>query len=373
VHQQNLPRLTLAAAFALSIVLVTIARAATRACLRRWYANPHIAVPLVVMGFNNVGHYLMDQVLDGPSHYEPVGFLDPAPAAGREYRGLPLLGAPERLPELCKTWETLEVAIAMPGASHELQERVHWWIVPWMLHSLATGLKVDLFGAIPLIGPRRSNIAGLNYVLKRAFDVIVASVLLLLTGPVMALAALLIRLTDGSPVLFRQTRIGRHGKPFELLKLRTMHRDCSDNPHRDYVRQWIRNGAAAATSTRNDDAGGTLYKLAQDNRITPIGRILRRFSLDELPQLFNVWRGEMSLIGPRPALPYEIDHYTDDQRRRLEAVPGITGLWQVSGRNRLSFAEMVRLDLEYLEDWSLTGDLKILLRTVPTLLRGSGI
>jgi lipopolysaccharide/colanic/teichoic acid biosynthesis glycosyltransferase len=116
-----------------------------------------------------------------------------------------------------------------------------------------------------------------------------------------------------------------------------------------------------------------LFKLQSDRRVTPIGRVLRRFSIDELPQLINVWRGEMSLIGPRPALPYELELYQEWHRRRLDAAPGITGLWQVSGRNQLSFTDMVRLDLQYLEDWSLFGDLKILMRTVPTLLWGTGV
>lgn len=382
MHVQDLPRLTFAFAYILSIMFVMVGRAWTRACLRRWYANPKIAVPLLILGFNPVGQYLVDQVLDGPNYYEPIGFLDLNAEAGCEYRGYPLLGAPDRLAEVSNAWETVEVAIAMPDASREEQERairlceetrIHWWIVPWMVQSLTTGLRVDLFGLVPLIGPRLSNISGLNYVLKRGFDLITASILILLTGPLMAIAALLIRLTDGKPVLFRQTRIGFHGKPFELLKLRTMYHDCSDDLHRDYVRHWIRNGTSASGKDTNGKKGASLFKLTADSRIIPIGRMLRRFSIDELPQLINVWRGEMSLIGPRPALPYEIDHYTELQRRRLDAVPGITGLWQVSGRNRLSFAEMVRLDLQYLEDWSLTGDLKILLRTVPTLLRGSGV
>lgn len=379
-HVHNLPRLTVVLFYGLSIPSVLTGRALLRAALRRWYANPRITIPLIIFGFNPISQYLLDEILDGPTHYEPLGFLD-AEATGREYAGYPLLGRPERLREIIRDWAPLEAAIAMPDASREEQSRVirlceenhvHWWIVPWMLPALGAGLKVDLFGSVPVIGPRASNIAGLNYVLKRGFDLIASSLLTILATPALLIAAALIRLTDGAPVLFRQTRIGLRGEPFELLKLRTMRSNASEDLHRDYVQRWIRDGAPAVEQNGSESGRQPPYKLQNDSRITPVGRILRRFSIDELPQLINVWRGEMSLIGPRPALPYELDLYKDWHLRRLEAAPGITGLWQVSGRNQLSFSEMVQLDLRYLENWSLAGDLKILMRTLPTLLWGSG-
>jgi len=144
----------------------------------------------------------------------------------------------------------------------------------------------------------------------------------------------------------------------------------ADTAHREYVRDWIANKESAA---QEDADGEKVHKLVADNRITRIGRILRRFSLDELPQIINVIRGEMSLIGPRPALPYETELYESWHRRRLDVIPGITGLWQISGRNHLTFDQMVRLDVQYMENWSFTSDLRILARTVPVLLRGSGV
>ncbi|MGH7933633.1 MAG: exopolysaccharide biosynthesis polyprenyl glycosylphosphotransferase [Candidatus Binataceae bacterium] len=386
-------RLAVVLAYLLSIPAVMIGRGVARACIRRFYANPKIAIPLAIVGYNPVAHYLFDQILDEMTPYEPVGFLDFG-ACGRQYRGYPVVGAPSVLTQLANVYPGLEVAIAMPDASREHQEeiiricesrRVRWWMVPWMLRSLATGLKVDMLGAVPLLGPRGSNIEGLNLVVKRAFDVTAALFMLIGAAPVLAVAALAIWLDDGRPILFRQVRIGIHGQPFELLKLRTMRRAADDRVHREYVRHWIREGAAAANAGNgnggtNGNANGRsngnarpIFKLVRDNRITAIGRVLRRLSIDELPQLINVVRGEMSLIGPRPALPYEIDFYQEWHRRRLDAAPGITGLWQVSGRNRVSFDEMVRLDVQYLEDWSLTGDLRILARTVPALLRGEGM
>jgi exopolysaccharide biosynthesis polyprenyl glycosylphosphotransferase len=372
-------RITVLLAYLLSVPLVVGGRSALRAALRRIYASPRIAIPLVIFGFNQVAHYLLDQVLDGPTQYEPVGFLDKG-AAGRQYRGYPLLGSLDGLAELSQTWPTLEAAIALPDASPDdhvhiielcEQSHVRWWLVPWIFRALATGCRVDLLGSVPLIGPKGSNIAGLNYVIKRGLDLAAASILLTIATPVVAVAALAIWLADRGPVLFRQTRIGRDGQPFELLKLRTMRRDASDDPHRDYIRHWIRDGAGVNGS--QVDHSPRVFKLSDDRRVTTVGRILRRFSIDELPQLINVLRGEMSLIGPRPALPYETELYQEWHRRRLAAAPGITGLWQVSGRNHLSFSDMVRLDVQYLEDWSLLGDLKIMIRTVATMLRGSGL
>jgi lipopolysaccharide/colanic/teichoic acid biosynthesis glycosyltransferase len=223
---------------------------------------------------------------------------------------------------------------------------------------------------IPLVGPRGSNIEGLNYLLKRGFDLVVGLAVLVIVSPLLGLASLAILITSGSPVLFRQTRVGLHGRPFQMLKFRTMKPQAGDTVHREFVRQWISSDGDAVRRNGNGDA---VFKLAADSRITPIGRWLRRFSLDELPQLFNVIRGEMSLIGPRPALPYEVEQYEPRHLRRLEVLPGVTGLWQVSGRNHLSFEDMIRLDVQYLENWSLAMDLKILARTMPELVRGGGL
>lgn len=369
-------RLTMVLGYLLSIASVSGARALARALLRRLYANPKIAIPLLLVGFNPTAQYLCDQVVDGMTPYEPVGFIDDH-LGGRQYRGYPVLGGLDKLREIAALYPQLEVAIAMPQAGQERQEaiirlceshRLRWWIVPSLVHPLSARLKVETLGAIALIGPRGSNIEGLNFAAKRAFDIVVGCLLLIVAAPMLAAGALAVWLFEGPPILFRQTRIGIHGRPFEMLKLRTMTTRADDAVHRQYVERWIHQPAA-----RNGAGRAKLYKLTGDQRITRVGRLLRRFSIDELPQLLSVLRGDMSLIGPRPALPYELELYQRWHRRRLDAPPGITGLWQVSGRNQLSFDEMVRLDLEYLENWSLASDLKILARTVPALLRGGGV
>jgi exopolysaccharide biosynthesis polyprenyl glycosylphosphotransferase len=372
----DLPRLTLAITYLLSVPMVMLARTAFRALMRRVYAAPHIAIPLVVAGFNSLAHYLCDRIVEQLSQYEMLGFIDDGTLA-REYRGYPVLGGLNQLEKLAATHPGLEILIASGEGRAARDEdiiytceklRVRWRVVPWMLQSTSSGFKVDLIGTVPVIGPRGSNIEGLNFAIKRGFDVVAASILLIVTAPFWLVAALAIRLCDGPPILFRQVRLGIHGRPFEMLKFRTMRAVANDQPHRAYVAEWIRNNSAAQISS----AGAPVFKLAKDDRITAVGRVLRRLSLDELPQLWNVLRGDMSLVGPRPALPYELDHYEEWHRMRLDAPPGITGLWQTSGRNRLSFEDMVRLDIKYIQEWSLTTDLRILARTVPAMFHGDG-
>lgn len=200
--------------------------------------------------------------------------------------------------------------------------------------------------------------------LKRALDVIGATVLGVVTLPFALLIALAIRLDSRGGALFRQERVGLDGERFTILKFRSMYTDCDEDAHRAYVTGLV-NG-------HDEASNGGVYKLVGDERVTRVGAWLRRTSLDELPQLVNVLRGEMSLVGPRPPLPYEVEQYDAEQLGRLGARPGITGLWQVSGRNQLSYRSMVRLDLEYIERWSLLLDVQILLRTVPVVLRNTG-
>ena len=378
----DVSRLTVGFGYLFSIPLVLMGRSLERALVRRVYANPRITIPLVVVGFNDVGRYLFDQVCDEMTFYEPVGFVDDA-TEPRQYRGYPVLQGVSTLAELARVHPCLEAAIALPDESRSRHEaiietceehRIRWWLVPWVFNAPPAGLRVDMIGVVPLLTMRGSNIEGLNFLLKRAFDVLTASLLLVLTSPLLLIGALAVWLEDGSPVFFRQVRIGIHGEKFDFLKLRSMRVASSDNVHREYVRKWIKEGNVEAANGGNGNGNGNgVYKLTNDDRITTVGRILRRYRVDELPQLFNVLRGDMSVIGPRPGLPYELEDYKGWHRRRLDAVPGITGLWQVSGGNRLSFDDMVRLDVKYIEDWSLISDLKILARTVPVMLRGEGL
>lgn len=210
---------------------------------------------------------------------------------------------------------------------------------------------------LPLIHVTTPTLEGGQRVAKRLFDVVVAAFLLLFSSPLMVAVAVLVKLDSSGPVLFRQERVGIEGKHFYMLKFRSMVTDAESR---------------LADLARKNEGSGPLFKIRDDPRVTGVGRFLRRFSLDELPQLFNVLSGSMSLVGPRPPLPSEVEAYESDVRRRLLVKPGLTGLWQVSGRSNLSWQDSVRLDLYYVENWSLAGDLVIILRTVRAVFRSTG-
>jgi exopolysaccharide biosynthesis polyprenyl glycosylphosphotransferase len=210
----------------------------------------------------------------------------------------------------------------------------------------------------------------LPVVLKRAMDVVGGGLLLLIISPILAMIALAIKLTSKGPVIFEQERVGQFGRRFKCLKFRTMYANNDPKIHREYVQSFI---AGKADSPSANQAAAPVYKLVNDPRVTPVGRFLRKTSLDEFPQFWNVLRGEMSLVGPRPPVQYEFEVYDCWHRRRvLDVKPGVTGLWQVSGRSRTCFDDMVRLDLRYSQTWSLWLDLRILLATPRAVVTGDG-
>jgi exopolysaccharide biosynthesis polyprenyl glycosylphosphotransferase len=210
----------------------------------------------------------------------------------------------------------------------------------------------------------------LQGIMKRSMDVILSGLLLIMLSPILAIIALAIKFTSDGPIVFRQERIGRLGKPFKFLKFRSMYVNNDAKIHREFVQSFI---AGKAESQGSGSAPAPVFKLTKDPRITPIGHFLRKTSLDELPQFWNVLRGEMSLVGPRPPVAYEYEVYEYWHGRRvLEVQPGVTGLWQVSGRSRTSFDDMVRLDLRYSQLWSVWLDIKILLATPRAVFGGDG-
>jgi exopolysaccharide biosynthesis polyprenyl glycosylphosphotransferase len=239
----------------------------------------------------------------------------------------------------------------------------------------STRLLMRLF-EMPLMCVSGTPAAGEGVaVSKRAFDVVTSAAALLLLSPVLAVVALLIKRGSPGPVFYRQTRIGLRGRPFEFLKFRSMAVGNDGGEHREYVRRLIECGSAAGGDPAlctADEFGRTVFKLVGDARVTRIGRVLRKYSLDELPQFWNVLRGDMSMIGPRPALEYEVAAYKPWHRRRLEVAPGVSGLWQVAGRSRVGFDEMVFQDVMYCYNQSLLTDLSLCLRTVPAVLIGRG-
>ncbi|HEY8301005.1 MAG TPA: sugar transferase [Jatrophihabitans sp.] len=201
--------------------------------------------------------------------------------------------------------------------------------------------------------------------LRRGLDLFLAGVALVLLSPIVLLCALAVRVTSRGPAFFAQVRVGRSGENFRMYKFRTMRVNCDEQLHREYVTQML-------VEQRASSAAGEVHKLHDDPRVTATGRLLRRTSLDELPQLFNVIKGDMAIVGPRPALPYEVELFQPQHRLRFAVRPGITGLWQVSGRGRLTMREALELDIDYVRRQCLGLDLWIMLRTVPALFMRGG-
>jgi exopolysaccharide biosynthesis polyprenyl glycosylphosphotransferase len=253
-----------------------------------------------------------------------------------------------------------------PKLASKLVVTVHLFPETWDKGLPGRVADVKLY---PEISRQVSN-KRLPMIVKRAIDVVGSGALLLLLSPILALIALAIKLTSKGPVIFRQERLGQFGKNFECLKFRTMNMNNDPKIHREFVERFI---VGKEEEQRHDEAEPVVYKITDDPRVTAIGKFLRKTSLDEFPQFWNVLRGEMSLVGPRPPLAYEFEVYDFWHRRRVfEVKPGVTGLWQVSGRSRTSFDDMVRLDLRYSQSWSLWLDLRILVATPRAVFNGNG-
>ena len=202
---------------------------------------------------------------------------------------------------------------------------------------------------------------------KRLLDILFTLLILLPLGIVMALVAIFIRLDSVGPIFFRQQRVGRNGVPFEMLKFRSMHINCDDTSHRAAIARYLND-----QKVQSSGAGTLSYKQTNDPRITRVGHFIRKTSIDELPQFFNVLRGEMTLVGPRPPLPFEVEHYSPHDMLRLSGTSGLTGTWQVYGRSRVTFHSMVEMDIEYLQHPSLRKDLKLIALTIPVMIQGRG-
>ncbi|MDD7940802.1 sugar transferase [Actinomycetospora lutea] len=281
--------------------------------------------------------------------------------------GVPVIGDLDDLSSSVRSGRYGVVAVApTPGWSPKRLHRLAWdlegtgselVVDPGLMEVAGPRLHVAPVDGLPLLRLTEPRLSGVPRVFKLMFDRVTTAALLLLLLPVFAVIAVIVKL-DGGPVFYRQTRVGQRGKTFRMIKFRSM------VPDADKLREDLLAGT--------NDGSGPLFKLRRDPRVTRIGQLLRRYSLDELPQLFNVIGGSMSLVGPRPPLPGEIDAYTDAAKRKFLVRPGMTGLWQVSGRSDLSWEESVRLDLRYVENWSPAMDLVIMWKTVSAVFRGDG-
>ena len=280
---------------------------------------------------------------------------------------VPVLGAVDDTRRLCDEMGADTVLVARGGYSTSQELRRIAWdlegssidlvVVPSLTDIAGPRIHMRPVAGLPLLHVEQPQAGEAGGLAKRLFDLVLAALALLVLSPLLVTVAVIVWLHDRGPILFRQPRIGRDGKPFGMLKFRSMVADAEE--HLEGMQHL-------------NDADGVMFKMRQDPRITPIGRFLRRYSVDELPQLLNVLRGDMSLVGPRPPLPTEVDQYAIDVHRRLLVRPGLTGLWQVSGRSELSWDESVRLDLYYVDNWSMMTDLVIIAKTVKAVVGSDG-
>lgn len=368
-------RLVFIYAWALAIALLILRRGTAR-WLRNWLWSKNINVDrVIVIGSGDNGRRLMQAMMGMPGlGYRLIGFVDDESdaetmpiATEARLTHAERLGAIGDLDDIIAAREVDEVIIALPGNNHDrvlaIIERcrklmVEFKVVPDLLQLSLDRVDLGEVAGVPLIGLKDATIQGVDHVIKRSLDLVVASAILIAMAIPMAVIALLVRLDSPGPVLYRQTRVGKEGNRFTILKFRCMAADAD--------------ARRAALLAENPGLDFRLFKLKDDPRLTRVGRWLRRSSLDELPQFFQVLRGEMSIVGPRPQLIEEVAGYEEWHKQRLLVTPGVTGLWQINGRSELNFDDMVRLDLYYAEHWSPWLDFKIMLRTAPAVLAGRG-
>ncbi len=352
---------------ALSLVLGTVNRTLVRTYLRRARDGGRFQQNVLIVGANEDGGHLAG-VMTGTeaAGYRAVGFVDDEAEIGADVCGLPVLGRPADILDLAFDTRSGLVVVSpsgvRPGTLRALTlalegSDVDLAVSPGVYETAMRRVTVEAVGSLPIMHVDQIRLSAVKTIAKRTLDVVAGTVALLVALPVLIGSAIAVRLDSPGPVVFRQTRVGRDGTTFTLFKFRTMVEDAE---------------AQLPALLEMNEAGDGFFKLREDPRVTRVGARLRRWSLDELPQLLNVLRGELSLVGPRPPVPREVEKYEAWHLRRLRVKPGITGVWQTSGRSDINFEEAVRMDLFYIENWSLSYDLFLLAKTFRAVLSRDG-
>ncbi len=366
---RQVSRLQFAYIFVITLVFMTAFRAATLLYTRLGRSQSILEPTRVLfIGAGTLGREVLKTIRSyRASNYQVIGYLDDNPdLKGKYIDGAPILGKLDDLLQVVESHDVSEVWSTLPPRAydklHTLVANLERFpirikVIPDYFSLALVQANVEMLGGFPLIGLREPVIRGLPRMIKRAFDFVISLILIILSSPIMAVAAIAIRLDSAGPILFRQTRVGENGKPFEMLKFRTMTADAE---------------IKMMEKLREAGENEVIYKHANDPRVTKVGRLLRRYSLDELPQLMNVLKGEMSLVGPRPELPWLVDRYRPWQRKRFAVPQGITGWWQINGRSEKPMHLNTDEDLYYIYNYSLWLDIKILLMTPIAVIQGKG-
>ena len=365
--------------FAIALLLFSAFHLAVRAAQVGFRRRDINLIPTLVVGTNQEAAQTIAELAQRPElGYRVMGVVDCGSDVDARV-DLPIVGGIDDLPEIVKQLEIQEVIITDARLSGERlfdtmmqvgrRRRIEFRFAPSLFDLLPQKTSVEQIGVLPMVRLFREPLSDVQRFVKRASDILIALPAAFVLSPLLAAISIIIKSASRGPVLFRQERVGMDGRIFLCYKFRTMFWGADEEVHREAYRKNIAGDGEADGGP--DDA--TVYgKVKNDSRVTPLGRWLRRSSLDELPQLLNVLKGDMSVVGPRPPIPYEVEEYDLRHRKRLDMKPGLTGLWQVSGRSRLPFEEMVRIDIFYIENWSVWLDLKIILLTLPAILRGDG-
>ncbi len=346
------------------VVTVPAARAVGRAA---FWKSSRLSERTLIIGAGAVGHLLGEKIAKHPEYnLKLVGYLDDGEPFGASKPPVPVVGRLEDLEDVIAGYRVTRVIIAFSRARHQqildvvracADRGVRVNIVPRLFEILSSQTAMDDVEGIPLLDVAHVEMSHLNMVVKRVFDLVVGGLSALFALPLIGVLALAIKLDSRGPVFFRQERMGRGGRVFRIYKLRSMHVDAEQRRY-DLAQQ--------------NEYSGPMFKIKSDPRTTRVGTMIRKWSLDEVPQIFNVLRGEMSLVGPRPLWVDEAARCRGWTKKRLDITPGITGLWQVTGRNDVPFDEMVKLDYMYVTGWSLSWDIKLLLETIPAVLGRRG-
>jgi exopolysaccharide biosynthesis polyprenyl glycosylphosphotransferase len=373
-------RLVFVADWVASVVLFCIVRGGLRTAQVLIRSTGRNLIPTIVVGSGDMAQVCVAEISEKTRlGYQLVGVV--TAETGDEVEpikrlGVRVLGEFGGLPALVKRFGIEEVLITdtriSPSKLFEVlmecgrDHHIKYRVMPNLFDCMPGKTEIATIGALPMIKLYEEPLRGPQRALKRGMDVVVSALVFLVTWPLWAVLAMLIKLGSKGPVFYRQERVGMDGKLFLMVKFRSMRDGAGDEAHRSVMAQMLQGEDA----NQGTEASPVYGKVKDDPRLTRLGKWMRRYSIDELPQVMNVLRGEMSWVGPRPPIPYEVRLYKDWHRARFHVKPGITGLWQVSGRNRLHFEEMVTLDIFYMENWSPWLDLKIMLKTIPVVLRG---
>ncbi|MDA8233297.1 MAG: sugar transferase [Clostridia bacterium] len=322
---------------------------------------------LLIIGAGRMGQRVIDELSGKPAlGYEIVGLIDDDPQKKDwTYQGVPVLGRNEEVEQLVNSHNIEELLITIPSERNLISQiiaktrryNVQIRVIPEMYDVILGGVEVGQLGPIPYMEMLKTPMRGWQVAVKRVIDIVASALGLVLLAPLFALVAVAIMVDNPGPVIFKQKRVGKNGRIFDFYKFRSMVVNAEE----------LREELAAA-----NEADGPVFKIKHDPRVTRVGAFIRKYSIDELPQLFNVLKGDMSLVGPRPPLTSEVEEYGDWEWRRLEVTPGLTCIWQVSGRSNISFDKWIELDIYYIENWSLWLDIRILLQTIPVVLTGKG-